>query len=84
MISSTSFKKSAILGFLLLFVSICTAYAQQNPPTPSSSGGTSASVDTDPNTGVANVNVPPGRSGMAPNLTLSYNSNKRNGWIGVG
>ena len=28
--------------------------------------------------------VPPGRGGIAPNLSLVYNSSKRNGWIGIG
>ncbi len=28
--------------------------------------------------------VPPGRKGMAPNLSLTYNSNGPNGWVGVG
>lgn len=30
------------------------------------------------------IDVPPGRAGLAPNLQLSYNSNGRNGWVGVG
>ena len=30
------------------------------------------------------IEVPPGRKGMAPNLSLNYNSNSSNGWIGVG
>jgi len=28
--------------------------------------------------------VPPGRNGISPNLSLSYNSYQKNGWIGVG
>ncbi len=28
--------------------------------------------------------VPPGRNGIGPNLTLTYNSYQKNGWIGVG
>lgn len=88
MILSTSFKKNIILSLLLMFFAINTGYAShQNQPT-ASLGGTSASIGADPNTGAANVSipidVPPGRNGMAPNLALSYNSNKQNGWIGVG
>jgi len=45
-------------------------------------------VTTDPNTGAAMaaipIEVPPGRKGVQPNLTLKYNSNMKNGWIGVG
>ena len=84
MILSISFKKSIIISFLLLFIVISTGYASHQ----NSGGILSSQVGTDPNTGAANVNVPievpPGRNGMAPNLALSYNSNKRNGWIGVG
>ena len=28
--------------------------------------------------------VPPGRKGIEPNLSLSYNSYAKNGWVGVG
>jgi len=30
------------------------------------------------------IKTPPGRSGMAPSLSLMYNSHQRNGWVGVG
>ncbi|MFZ2444934.1 MAG: toxin TcdB middle/N-terminal domain-containing protein [Syntrophobacteraceae bacterium] len=30
------------------------------------------------------IEVPPGRGGIAPNLSLSYNSYRGNGWVGVG
>jgi hypothetical protein len=40
------------------------------------------------NTGAATTSipivVPPGRKGIAPKLSLTYNSLRRNGWIGVG
>ncbi|MCP4000288.1 MAG: hypothetical protein GY727_05185, partial [Gammaproteobacteria bacterium] len=79
-----SSKKSIILTVLFLFVALSTGYATNQ----TSSGVVSSQVGTDPNTGAANVSVPietpPGRNGMAPNLALSYNSNKRNGWIGIG
>ncbi len=88
MISRTSFKKTIILSVLLLFISVSIGYAAHQNPSPASLGGTSSSVGTDPNTGAANVavpiEVPSGRKGMAPNLALTYNSNKRNGWLGVG
>lgn len=30
------------------------------------------------------ISVPPGRAGIAPNLALTYNSYRGNGWVGVG
>jgi len=40
------------------------------------------------NAGSANISIPikvaPGRNGIAPNLSLNYNSDKGNGWLGVG
>ncbi len=87
MIFNIPFNKNIILTVLFLLTAITTVHAA-NSPSVSTMGGTSSSVGTDPNTGAANVNipivVPPGRNGMAPNLALSYNSNKQNGWIGVG
>jgi hypothetical protein len=60
-----------------------------------SSGGDSGSssfsvpsVDTYQFTGAATAKipiiVPPGRGGIAPNIALTYNSYKKNGWIGIG
>ena len=87
MISSRQFTKSLIFSLILLFVSISISHASE-APSASSLGGTSSSVGTDLNTGAANITIPievsPGRKGMAPNLAISYNSNRRNGWIGVG
>ncbi|MCP4373061.1 MAG: hypothetical protein GY797_33885, partial [Deltaproteobacteria bacterium] len=84
MISIKPSKKTIILTVLFLLVTITTGYAANQ----TTSGTLSSQVGTDPNTGAANVSVPievpPGRNGMAPNLALTYNSNKRNGWIGVG
>ncbi|MFA5088126.1 MAG: FG-GAP-like repeat-containing protein [Candidatus Omnitrophota bacterium] len=45
-------------------------------------------IDVDLQTGSAStsvaINVPPGRNGIQPNLTLLYNSNMRNGILGAG
>ena len=45
-------------------------------------------VATEGNTGAAissfTLETPPGRKGVQPNLAFQYNSNARNGWIGVG
>jgi hypothetical protein len=30
------------------------------------------------------IEVPPGRAGLAPQIALTYNSQMRNGWLGVG
>ncbi len=89
MISCKLLKKSIIYSILIFFLAITAVHAAaSNTAVPSTMGGTTSSVGTDPNTGAANINipieVPPGRNGMAPNLALTYNSNKRNGWIGVG
>ncbi|MCP5007045.1 MAG: hypothetical protein GY941_24340, partial [Planctomycetes bacterium] len=84
MISITSSKKNIILTVLFLLFSISISYAADQ----ASNGTLSSQVGQDPNTGAANVTipieVPPGRNAIAPNLALTYNSNKRNGWIGVG
>jgi len=81
------FSKSLLITILMLSLLIGTLNAQQGGAS-SSLGNSSASVSVDPNTGASNITipieVPAGRNGMAPNLKLSYNSNKQNGWIGVG
>ena len=62
---------------------------QQAKSAPASTlGGSGATVSSPGNSGTASagipIQVPPGRNGIAPNLTLSYNSSKGNGWIGLG
>ena len=43
-----------------------------------------ASIFTGSATTKIPIIVPPGRGGIAPNLSLVYSSSKKNGWIGVG
>ncbi|MDO8282837.1 MAG: toxin TcdB middle/N-terminal domain-containing protein [Thermodesulfovibrionia bacterium] len=56
----------------------------------SSTGGSFSSVKMIPqvNSGTATtsipIEVPPGRNDIAPKLALNYNSDKSNGWLGVG
>jgi hypothetical protein len=51
-------------------------------------GSMGGAIHADPFTGVATtsipIEVPPGRSGMQPNLQLVYNSSSGNGWVGMG
>ncbi len=63
--------------------------AAVKPDTSQLSGVPSAAIfKVDDFTGAAHMSypiaVPPGRSGLSPNLSLSYSSNSGNGWIGVG
>jgi hypothetical protein len=48
----------------------------------------SATLEADPFTGSLNggipIDVPPGRHGMQPNLSLSYSSSNGTGWVGIG
>src|SRR5690606_5622990 len=46
-----------------------------SPPSPNSNGIASTSFP---------IKLPPGRNGMAPNLSVNYNSEAGNGWMGVG
>ena len=47
-------------------------------PVPQSMSFTGAATQSVP------IIVPPGRNGIGPNLSLTYNSYQKNGWIGVG
>ncbi|MBS3907940.1 MAG: hypothetical protein KGZ49_12980, partial [Syntrophaceae bacterium] len=51
-------------------------------------GGSSVSFKVDDFSGAAHLSypimVPPGRRGLAPNLSLLYNSYQGSGWVGVG
>lgn len=68
------------LFFLLIGFSIL--------PTDSACANEGSDNDLSSSTGAATysvpIEVPPGRNGIAPNLTLRYNSYQKNGWIGVG
>ncbi|MEW5744707.1 MAG: FG-GAP-like repeat-containing protein [Nitrospirota bacterium] len=68
-----------VLGFLLL--SAVAASAQEitvsgaKVSDPTNTGAASASIP---------IEVPPGRNGIAPRISIDYNSNRGNGWLGVG
>jgi RHS repeat-associated protein len=49
-----------------------------NLPTVTNSSFTGSAVTTIP------IEVPPGRGGITPNLTLAYRNMQKNGWLGVG
>ena len=59
-----------------------------HPSAPTAELPTEVSVEVLANTGAAGTSipviVPPGRNGMKPNISLNYNSNVGNGWLGVG
>jgi hypothetical protein len=59
-----------------------------HPTAPTAELPTEVSVEVLANTGAAGTSipviVPPGRNGMKPNISLNYNSNVGNGWLGVG
>jgi len=52
-----------------------TGIAMIAPPSPSANGDAALSFP---------IEVPPGRRGLTPNVTLSYDSSAGNGWVGVG
>ena len=69
------------------------AAASPSPAAATGGGGTASGISGQApgmfaNTGTATygipIDVPKGRGGIAPNLSLSYNSEQGNGWVGVG
>src|SRR5215831_6317446 len=38
----------------------------------------------DPDAGINLIELPPGRNGMQPQLSINYNSSDVNGWMGLG
>ncbi|MBC7884874.1 MAG: thrombospondin type 3 repeat-containing protein [Saprospiraceae bacterium] len=56
-------------------ISPMTGVNLMSPPTPNQKGDGNISYP---------LNIPAGRNGMQPNLTLQYNSNGGNSWIGYG
>ncbi len=86
---------SSLVVFCLFFLAFLLSFHLENshaaaPPeseVPASAG--SSAVLSDPvSTGAAAISipikVPPGRKGIAPNVSLTYSSGRGNGWVGVG
>ena len=82
-----------IIMFILFTVVSASSLETSGPEV--SSGGllsswTASAMQVSPagNSGTAaesiSIEVPPGRKGIAPQLSLNYNSGRKNGWMGVG
>jgi len=73
-----SFISISITAILLNFPFVAAA----------ATGLVNSNIDVSLHTGAAvlaiPIEVPPGRNGIEPNLSLNYNSYRGNGWIGVG
>ena len=89
-------KSRGILALLMVLACVAQAGAQAEPPydpsiLPQANAGqptTIAVPEKIANSGAARLSypiaVPPGRRGLAPRLTLEYNSGGRDGMVGVG
>ncbi|MEW6326511.1 MAG: SpvB/TcaC N-terminal domain-containing protein [Thermodesulfobacteriota bacterium] len=82
-------KRIMKLGSIFLMVTLCSILIPLASHAGEITVGSGVKVrDLAKNTGAANmtipIEIPPGRKGLAPNLALTYNSNRSEGWIGGG
>ena len=91
----TGGKQLKLIGFIFSFVlmfNLNSVSAQEEPVEGGdvSSGSTQSAptINTFQYTGAAvssiPILIPPGRNGITPKLALTYNSYRKNGWVGVG
>jgi hypothetical protein len=76
----------ASLALLVFFAPavFCGEQAGPNPANLSPAGSQGVSLFTGAFTYSYPIVVPPGRRGIQPNLSLLYNSQAQNGWVGMG
>lgn len=73
----------ALLG-LVSFSALAGEQAGPNPANLSPAGPQGVSLFTGAFTYSYPIVVPPGRRGIQPDLSLNYNSQAQNGWLGLG
>ena len=85
------FLSSAFVLFIFITATAAVSTAGMSTPQINENKGlglTGPVVENSQFTGAAIVSipilVPPGRNGIAPRLSLTYNSFQKNGWLGVG
>ncbi len=73
---------------LLIFPFDKSPAAEPEVETSASASNSGATLSDPVSTGAAvigiPIKIPPGRKGIAPNLSLTYSSSRGNGWVGVG